>query len=85
MVIYKKVDTIAPDGTSVVHDVQVEYSEIGTIFRDIVGDGKFLCSICLEPLYDIQLVDMVLRQEETKERLTGAINLDESNLGGRQS
>lgn len=80
MVIYKRVETINSEGVAELRDVQIEYQEVGQVFREILADGKFLCSICLEPLYDIQLVEEALNRDETKERLTGALSLVADDL-----
>jgi hypothetical protein len=75
MAIYKKVEIADENGKKVTEKVELEEKELTQVFKNIISDGKFMCSICLEQLYDVELVEEALNQEEVQEKITETLNL----------
>lgn len=78
MAIYKKVEIADENGKKVTEKVELEEKELTQVFKNIISDGKFMCSICLEQLYDVELVEEALNQEEVQEKITETLNLQEN-------
>ena len=65
--IYKKNKNGKNEQGAVQERVQIEPLELKKVFNDIIADGKFLCSICLEQLYDVEILQEAIENTEVVE------------------